>query len=782
MATVAPPGIQQQGPPPVYSPLPGNSPTPLGARLEQMLTDGRRVIVQEKHRCQINREAYRGNAYLAPLSMVKGSGNVHRLAPTGLLPSGQRRDSVNRLRQMLDGRVAMYTRQKPAHEVIPASREKSAVDGARIASRFVDFQWDNVQGWNVAEYGRRGALWAEQDGLSFGCVTYDRSRGAVCKEMLVPGPDGQFHPIAELVEEDELRDKIEELRESDPDGGELWQEQLYPVGEIVLRNVRAGALAFDPNMISDWRDCGWIIEGRRRKIADLEREVGRPLMDLIRLSDTSLGRTTRKRSSGSVSPEDGTGETKTIDLKREVMVYEMFAVATGLTGEWPAGAHILWAEDAPGSPIEMEPWLWPDGTPRGLPYHPFVPRPDGGHLLRTLGTSDELLPVQRMLNRRWSQYGEWLDLVSRPLLLMVGGSLRSKSVFNQERVVHVTPGFEAPRFMQVPPDPGPALLQSITLIVQEMSELAIQSGPVRGQAVPNIDSGVAYNSLVQQGEGQIAGTEAEFTGWLQWTVCEALKNVYYFYSITRQVEMPGVDDAAAFQNFRGSMLGGSTTWRITSSVLPKNKAAQNAMLIQFMQYAGPRFDPTPYAAEILEGDVESLISMERAQGRKQESENDTLFGFETLPEIDKVWQVFTYIRDAYMQAYTALGEQMQSTAMDTGQAPQMNPQQVMQSLGPPPPTVTNLLLSAGHRVPQVAIVDRDALHIRSLEFAMIDDGFKAHHPLVQQLFTEHLNAHLQQAGRRAAAIAMQSQQMAGATPGAQPPNAPPPPSEPGAGQ
>lgn len=776
MATLAPTAPAQA----VYRPLsPGES---LAARLEQMVMEGRQVNAQERYRRQRNREAYRGNTYLAPLSLARGTGTIHRLAPTDLLPSGRRRDSINRLRQMIDGRVSLMTRETPPHEVVPPSRERRDVDAARLAERIVDFEWERIDGWNVADFMRRLMLWAEQDGLAFGNVTYDRSKGQIVSLMVVKDPiSGQERPAGLDPRTGQMRrGEVEALLEADPTGQRLWRNQAYPVGEVVLRTVRTGALAIDPRAVTDWRECDWVIESRVRKIVDLEREIGRPIKELIQASDKSTGRTTHRRTGAQAEVAEGYGE-KAIDVQREVVVHELFHRATGPTGEFPQGGHVIWAQDAPAAPLVTEPWSWPDGKPRGLPYFPLIPRPDGGHILRTLGTVDELLPVQRQFDRHLSQYGEWLDLAARPPLVMVGGSLRSKAVFNADRIVHINPGFETPFFLQVPPDPGIALLQMLAFLESQMGEIAMQSGPVRGQPTPEHEAAAAINTLVIQGEAQIAGTEAEVKRVLQWTIREALLNVQHFYSIERTIELPGVDDEAEFQAFTGTKIRGAVNWRITGSVLPKNKAAQQAQLMQFLQYAGPRFDPTPFAAEILEADVETIISMERAQGRKQERENVELAALGSLPDRDRIWEVFTQMRDAYVQALTLLARQMSEFAKSTGSVPALDPQQAMNQLGAPrPPRIVDLLTAARHRVPRVAVTDRDHMHLRSLELWMTNDAFDSHHPLVQQAAREHLDEHNAQQARRVQAIALQSPQMAAAPGGAQPPSAPPsdaPPSE-----
>ena len=755
----------------VYRPLSGSSMS-LGHRLEQMLSEGKRITAQERFRHQRNREAYRGNTYLSTTALARGAGQLTRLAPADMLPSGRRRDTINRLRQFVDGRVALLTRQKPPHEAVPASRDRADQNAARVATRLIDYAWDNPEFLNIAAWLRTIELWAEQDGIAFANVIFDRSAGGVVSEMYAPDPQtGQMRPVTD-------RSEIESLMEMDPQGERLWRSMAYPRGEVVLRPVRMGALAFDPNGTTSWSQFGWVIESRRRKVVDVEREVGFPLDDLIRRSNAAMQRRNSgmaRRSGGAITPDDGSGE-QMIDPTREIIEHRLFVEPEGPTGEFPDGAYIVWVQDAPGVPLVQEPWRWPDGSPRCLPYYPLIPRPDGGHILRTLGTVDELYPVQVQFDRRLSQYGEYLDLVARPPLLMVGGSLRSKSVYNVDRTVHVNPGFEAPRFMTVPPDPGVGLLQALGFLENQMGDIAMQSGPVRGEAVPGIEAAAAYNSLIVQGEGQLAGTEAEIKTTTQWAVNEILRNIQWFYSIARTISMPGIDDEADFVNFTGAKVRGAT-WRITGSMLPKNRAFQQQALERFMQYAGGRFDVTPFAAELLEGDVDAVVSMERAQGRKQEAENIELAAVGRLKEAEKIWATFVQMRDAYVRTMAALAKEMQVAAQEAGVAPALSPQQVMQRMGPKPPRVLDILANAGFPVPRVAITDRDHMHIRSLELWMTGDAFRSHPPIVHQVAREHLDEHAAQMAQRAAQMQAQMASAAAGTPGAQPPSAPPPAEE-----
>jgi hypothetical protein len=102
---------------------------------------------------------------------------------------------------------------------------------------------------------------------------------------------------------------------------------------------------------------------------------------------------------------------------------------------------------------------------------------------------------------------------------------------------------------------------------------------------------------------------------------------------------------------------------------------------------------------------------------------------------------------------------------------QMTPDEILLRMGKPP-RITDWLKRAGVRVPTVEETDRDYMHIASLENYMTGDGFDRTHPASQQVAREHLDEHLTKQARNVGAMAAQTPQMAEATPGAQPMEAP----------
>jgi hypothetical protein len=192
------------------------------------------------------------------------------------------------------------------------------------------------------------------------------------------------------------------------------------------------------------------------------------------------------------------------------------------------------------------------------------------------------------------------------------------------------------------------------------------------------------------------------------------------------------------------------------------------MLMQFLQYAGDRFDATPFMREFVEGDVDKITDAINAHVRKQEYENRLLATIGSRPDVDELWAAFTGMRDEYIQNMQELEQELQQRFLETGVM--VNAQTVAAEIGIKPPRILDILQRFGVRVPQVEnMTDRHILHAASMERRMAGSGFQGYHEAVKQAFREHFEDHVTAEARGAKSIAAQTLPMtAEAKPGAQP--------------
>lgn len=687
----------------------------------QMLRAGQASIRKERTRWHRNRQMYLGNQWLR----VMGS-SVRTLTPAEELPGGRRRETANRLRSFVDGRVAMLTWKRPNGRVIPDNHDMDTLEAARTADSFLAAKGHSSE-WGLQDKWRQLGLAAEIDGIAWLNVIYDPSLG---KTVRVNINTQTGEPVAK-------REELEALKAQDPNGEVLWTQKSAQVGEVVFRVVRAGSIAFDPLAAHSFDEAQWVIESRIRSVGDVEREAKKPMSELVNESKgydgTTVGTSaSREVDTGSVSYEDDEGEQHFSPRSRSVVVHEGFIKPTGPNGDWPQGLHIKWVEHAPNAPYVVEPWE------DDLPYMPYTPRPHGASLAKSKGIVDDLYPLQIMFNRRLTQLGEWMDRVARPPLILQGGGLHADTprLFNKDGFVIVKPGMGDPRFMNVPGEPTALLTQHLQFILDQMAEVSLQQNPARGTPPGGgVDAAVGINLLIQQNEQQMSGTAGQLVKVIEWGVSRGLKLVAENYSIPRLVASPGISTSVGFDAFVGEKIRGATKYRIQGSLLPRSQAAQASQFMQFYQLSGGKFDASPYLSQFLEGDIDEIISREREQYERQRYEINIMLSLAKQDGIDEAWKQYEEVRMKYMESVKQLAGQVD------------NPIQFLASQGVQEPTLADV----GIDLPPVEDFDDDPVHLRAVAQFCSGDAYFKLHPLVKHALFEHRKRHKEQIGRNMSA-------------------------------
>lgn len=723
--------------------------------LRQMAQEGREVSAGEKGRWTENRAMYRGDQWLA---VNPSSGQVRTLATTSQLRSGRRRDTVNRLRPLTDGRIALYATEKPPFEVVPPDNEQQSLDGARQAEKFIDAQWGE-NGWDIKGTFPRIARAGEIDGIVFLYVNWNRSKGP--KGMLPVEPvlaDGSEIPDPET---------FEALKQVDPEGKQLWTMRRVerPLGDVEFRIVRAGALGIDP-YATDFKEARWVVESRVLPREHVERMAGRSLEMVLGESARDLGEWTSGQSTmPEVNTDDGDGRSAGKRLRNAVVVHEAYRLPGG---DWPRGAHCVWIDQAPARPIVADPFEEDE-----LPYLPFMPKPDGGHFMKSRGTVDDLKPVQIKLNRTYSALGDWMDKMGNPPLLAAKGALISNQVYGAPGgLVEYQLGYEKPEFFRAPSEPAVTMSNYIVQLEQEMAEIAQLPPSSRGQAPGGgVESNAAIVNLQQTTEQQLSGTSAELVRLYEWGIGRALRLVGRHYTVPRMVVAPGVSDSEEFAAFTGQMLHGACRFKIVGSLQPKSRAAEIQGIMAFAPILGPRV--VPYVGRIIQGDTAGLTESLELDAQRQKRKNRKLAAFAMDETAQAVFENFEKDKVAFAQALQ-LAAQMPMPLMPT-QVPGMpldpndpaapvpmappNPIETLKAQGIEHPRLSDSMRQAGLEVPVVDWQDDPLIQLEALRSWALTDGFEKMPPMVQQLAREAHEELTAKAGQQIAAMADQEPMM-----------------------
>jgi hypothetical protein len=723
-----------------------------GHALREMIQTGRDVNGEEKQRWMENRAFFRGEQWLA---INPSSGQIRTLARTGQLRSGRRRDTVNRLRPFTEGRLALYAMEKPAFEVVPADQDQQSIDA----------QWGE-NGWNVKATFPALARAGEIDGLAYLYVNWNSQLGETSNLPLPFGPDGQ--PVTD-------RSNLEALDEA---GMLEWRAPEKPLGDVEFRIVRADALAVDPSVVSDWKTCRWTVETRALPKSLVEKIAGRPVDKILDESKDTMGEYSPSDSRlPDVNIDEGEARSSGRRMKGMLVVHEAY-ITPG--GDWPEGAHCIWLDRAPGAPLTAEPWK------DEVPYRPFMPKPDGGHIIRSRGTVDDLKPVQIKLNRTYSSLGEWMDKVGNPPVIAPRGSIVGNEIYGAPGgIVEYNVGYDKPEFFKASSEPAMTMSNYIMQLEAEMSEIANQPNAARGVSPGGgVESNVAIINQQQTVEQQLSGSSAELVRMYEWAIGRALKLVGKFYILPRMISSPGVSDAEEFQSFTGEMLKGASRFKIVGSLQPRSKAAEETRIMQYAPLLGDKI--APYLGRLIQGDADGLAESLQLDAQRQKRKNRKLASVVADPKSERVYARFQENLQMYVQALQAaqmmpqpVPTQVPGMPLDPSMAPQPpSPEEQLAARGIQKPRLLGDMRAAGIEVPEVEWQDDPLIQLETLRRWALGDAYEKMPEMVKQLTRELQEELVQKAGQQLAAMASQE---SGETQGSEaaPKGQPSPPKQPG---
>lgn len=685
-----------------------------------MIRNGRKVVRDESIRWQENREFYRGNQdvyYAAGESQLRGpmSGVVRNRAT----------NNYNRLRQFTDGRTALLTKERPAYEVIPEDRDHDSIDAARQAEKFIAAKWGH-DGWdikaNITELCKNGDI----DGLAWLSVLWDSESAGSSDELIAVGADGQ--PLD--------RASFEAMKDQDPSGGTLWKmvRSPRPLGDVSWRVVLPAAISLDPFAVKSMKDARWICESRIRPREEVEEKIGMSFKDAVKDSKAMMRERIVEVQYEDLAVDEGSGRAGRVSEADGIIVHYFFARPCR---QFPKGLRLEFADKIPGKPIVMEEWE------DELPYFPFVPRPDPGHMLRSKGIVDDLKPIQRDYNRTQSDLREWLKRVARTPVAIPHGSMASDSYFNEDGYFFYHPGMGEPHHAQVPSEPVAVITNDLGRMVAEMRDISGISASAQGLRAPGgPEAAVGINLEIQQTENNLSEVEWRLKEAIEWGVSRSLQLVERHYNGVRMVTSLGVDDSEELAAFQGAMLRGAHRMRITSPLMPKSRAARMQALAQFAPLLGEKI--IPYLPGLMDGDPTEMHRDLEVRANREQSDIRELVGMVRNEKAILVYKNFEEDKQKFTEAFELV---VQSGSPD--------PMGELARKGITPTNLTSSLVQAGFEIPLVEDFYDPFLHMKELDEYRMGDGYRRLHPMAKQLLRERADSYKQAMNRAASAMAAQ---------------------------
>jgi hypothetical protein len=381
-----------------------------------------------------------------------------------------------------------------------------------------------------------------------------------------------------------------------------------------------------------------------------------------------------------------------------------------------------------------------------FPFIKFDNVPTGAYYAASV--LEDVIPIQRELNRTRSQVLEAKNRMAKPQLLAAKGSIDPAKITSEPGIViQYRPGLPPPSPLPLQPLPN-YVLEEMNRSVSDIEDIASQHAVSKGMAPPGIRAATAIAYLQERDDSVLATTfQGIESGWEK-IAKQTLSLVVQFWDTERIVQITGVDGSFDSIALKGAKIARGTDIRMEAgSALPISKAARQSLLMDMMTQG---IIPPQQGLKLMEvGGVNKLYEELAVDERQAQRENLRMRSL-TIDDI--------------MQHLAQANESLQVADENPDDGPAGNDMQT----GEP-------LLAAPNIIP-VNTWDNHQTHIEVHNRFRKGQAFELLPDEIKQQFEAHVQAHataLNQAANQAAANGMPPGP--GMAPGGPPPGGPPPP-------
>ncbi len=341
---------------------------------------------------------------------------------------------------------------------------------------------------------------------------------------------------------------------------------------------------------------------------------------------------------------------------------------------------------------------------------------------------EDLIPLQKELNRSRSQLIESKNRMSKPQLAAQKGAVDAKKITTEPGlVVEYAVGFEPPTPIPLQNLPS-YVTEEINRLYSDMSDISGQHDVSNGSTPPGVTAATAISFLQEQDESLIATHFTSIEEAIEKVAGQSLSYVKMFWDEPRTVKIVGLEGTFDVQTFKNSDLRGNSDIRVESgSALPTSRAAKQAFIMDLMKMG---FIQSEEGLETMEiGGLNRIY--ERIQVDKRQAQRENL-----------KMRVITD-QDMQQQQQEWMQQQQQETQ------PPMQTQQVQQAPQTDflNPQVTKDTQSGLNLVPPLLVpvntYDNHEIHIKVHNDYRKSQNFESASTLTKALFEEHVKQHME---------------------------------------
>jgi len=551
-------------------------------------------------------QAYLNISYFLGKQWIKPDRSTNRLVEPPSEP-WQVRYVANKIQPIVRTELAKMTKNKFTMYVNPATSDNNDIRAARIAEKIVE--WAEYE-LGLQALDRDNCLWGLCTGISFMKPYWNPQKGRM-------------------------------LPQQAEDGTLLYESSPMREGDIDSCVVPFLELKFDTSC-SNWEDITWVCHEKVRTVDYIKEVYGIEVQAESGLTATNLYEAKLLTLSANGS---GISYQK---LEDSAAIHEYWEKPSG---KYPKGRRITTCGDKVLLYDEDIGFGEQDDSERELPFFPFFHIKVPGRLMPTC-LCEQLIPIQRELNKSRSQIIENKNLFGNPILMAPKGCLDEEPTNEPGQFIEYNPVGTEPKYL-TPPQIGADVYQNIDLLNAELEFVSGQHETSHGSTPTGVTSGTAIGYLQEQDDTKLGPSIANFIACKQAYMRYLLKMVQKKYDIERTVRIAGDNRKVETMHFVGSDLTSIDVRVNESTMYQTSKSAMQDYVIKMVQYG--LLVPTnerdrQLIMKVLEfGIVDDVYSEFEQDSAQAQSENDRFQQGDTTPDVRDF-----YNHDAHVKEHNKL--------------------------------------------------------------------------------------------------------------------------------
>lgn len=343
-------------------------------------------------------------------------------------------------------------------------------------------------------------------------------------------------------------------------------------------------------------------------------------------------------------------------------------------------------------------------------------------------TIEDLIPLQKELNRTRSQIVEAKNTMAKPRLIAARGSVDPSKISTQPgQVILYTPGFAPPEPLPMAPLPA-YVIQEVERILIDFNDISGQHEVSKGQVPPGVTAATAISYLQEQDESMLSSTFDSVEDMVEKIAVMTLSYISQYWVIDRVVKIVGQDGTFDAMTFKGADLHNNTDIRVEAgSALPTSKAAKQAFIMDLMKMG---FIDPQQGLEVMDvGGLNKITEQVQKDAKQAQREN---LKMAAITKEDLMMYEQLTMQQAQVDPNTGMPQNPENLIPGdpSMQDPTMNDMPIQpQVLNPPLIIPTNTW-------------DNHQIHILKHNDFRKSQAFEQLSPEIKQLFEAHVQDHI----------------------------------------